>query len=337
MPTTTLGRGRPAVRNLRCLAIAGTLMATLTGLAAPASAAEYPDHPVRITVPFGPGGVADITVRIVADRLSEKLGKQFYIENEPGAGGIQAARSALQGGTDGYTLAMLTNGTSVSVPLFKKLPFDPVKAFVPISSLGTFEFLIAVNAASPYKTLGDFLAAAKAKPGALNAGTVIVGSTQNLAAQLFKSTAGVDFSIVPYRTTPDAMVALLRDDVQIVIDSYAALKAGLSDGKLRVLATTGGTHSQVLPDVPTVQEAGVKNYDVLSWNALFAPAGTPPAVVSKLNGALQEILSEPETKKKLLDLGIEAKASTPEEIEARLVSDIDKWGKVIAQAGIPKQ
>src|ERR1700675_3755239 len=158
------------------------------GLAAPAAHAQakYPDRPVRVILPFGPGGVADVTARLVAQALSEKLGQNFFIENMPGAGGITAARAALSGGTDGYTLTLLTNGPGISVPLFPPLPFDPLKEFTPISTIGTFTCDFMVNAASPYQTLGDFLQAAKEKPGALNVGTINVGGTQNLTADLFK-------------------------------------------------------------------------------------------------------------------------------------------------------
>ena len=165
-----------------------------SGLAAPVAHAQakYPDHPVRVILPFGPGGVADVTARLVAQALSEKLGQNFVIENMPGAGGIAAARAALSGGTDGYTLTLLTNGTAISVPLFNHLPFDPLKEFVPISTIGTFTCDFMVNAASSYQTLGDFLKAAKEKPGTLNVGTINVGGTQNLTAELFKAMAGID-------------------------------------------------------------------------------------------------------------------------------------------------
>ena len=205
------------------------------GLAAPAAwaQAKYPDHPVRVILPFGAGGVADVTARLVAQALSEKLGQNFVIENMPGAGGITAARAALSGGTDGYTLTLLTNGTAISVPLFTHLPFDPLKEFVPISTIGTFTCDFMVNAASPYQTLGDFLKAAKEKPGTLNVGTINVGGTQNLTAELFKAMAGIDVVIVPFRGSPDVVVALLRNDVQLAIDFYAALKPTLDGGKAR--------------------------------------------------------------------------------------------------------
>jgi tripartite-type tricarboxylate transporter receptor subunit TctC len=202
--------------------------------------------------------------------------------------------------------------------------------------MGTFDLALAVNATSAYKTLGNFLKEAKANPGKLNIGTIGVGSTQNLAAELLRSLSGIDVALVTYRTAPEAMIALLRNDIQLVVEYYATVKPGLDDHKLRVVAMTGEKRSQVLPKVPTVSEAGVPGYVVTSWNALFAPKGTPPEVVARLNRAVREAIAEHEVRQRLLDLGIEAQAGPPEEIEARLKADIVKWTKVIQDANIPK-
>jgi putative tricarboxylic transport membrane protein len=318
------------------VAIAGLAISAV--LVSPVRAeARYPDRPVRIVVPFAAGGVADITVRIVAERLGDKLGQRFFVENQPGAGGIAAARTVISSAPDGYTLALLSNGTAVSVSLFNKLPFDPLKDFAPISSLGFFDFIFTTEANSPFRTLGDFIAAAKARPGALNVGTINIGSTQNLSAELFKTAAGIDFTIVPYRATPEVAVSLLQGDIAVMIDSYAAVKGNLADGKFRALASSGPVRSPSTPDIATARESGVASYDVVSWNALFAPAATAPEIVKTLNGALQDILGDADVKKRLLELGIEAKTSTPQEISARLKSDIDKWRQVIEKAGIQKQ
>jgi tripartite-type tricarboxylate transporter receptor subunit TctC len=298
---------------------------------------KYPNKPVRVILPFGAGGVADVTARLVAQELSKKLGQNFVIENNPGAGGIAAARMALTGGKDGYTLALLTNGTAISVPLFNHLPFDPLKDFVPISTIGYFSSVFAVDAASPFHTLADFLKADREKPGAVNVGTINVGSTQNLTAELFKSMANAKFVIVPFRGSPDVVVALLRGDVQMDIDFYAAIKPSLDNGKARALATSGPKRSPELPNVPTVQEAGVADFDVVAWNGLYAPTGAPQAIIDTLNAALHEVLADPALKKRALDLGIDARASTPAELDARMRSDIAKWGAVIAKAHIPKQ
>jgi putative tricarboxylic transport membrane protein len=305
--------------------------------ASPATAAEtYPSRPIRLVVPFGAGGVADISSRIVAEKLGDQLGQRFVIDNQPGAGGIAAGRAVLSAPHDGYTLALFTNGTAISASLFN-LPFDPLKEFSPVSTMGYFDCLFITNAKAPYHSLQDFLKAAREKPGTLNVGTVARGSTQNLTAELFKSTAGVDFVIVPFRTTPEAVIALLRDDIQMVIDFYAGLKPGLSDGTTRAIAWSAAKRSPALPDVPTVQEAGVPGFNVTSWNAFYAPADVPGNVIETLNGGLRTTLADPEVKRTLLDLGIDSRPSTPAELDAQMRADIKKWSEVIARAGIPKQ
>jgi tripartite-type tricarboxylate transporter receptor subunit TctC len=298
---------------------------------------DYPAKPVRVVVPFGPGGIADTSLRIVAEKLTGDLGQQVIVENQPGAGGITAAMNALKAPADGYTLALLTNGTAISVPLFKKLRFDPLTDFTPVSSVAFFDFVLVTNAQSPLRSVADVVAAAKAKPGGLNIGTINIGSSQNLSAELLKSTAGVDFTIVPYRQTPDLLVGTLRGDVDLMIDNYAAVKSPLDDGRARAIATTGTARSPALPDVPTVQESGVPGFEVTSWNGIFAPAGTPTEVIATLNRALHTVLAMPDVKQRMLDLGVEAKASTPEELRSRLQADIAKWGEVIAKAGIEQQ
>src|ERR1700736_187096 len=299
--------------------------------------ANYPNRPVRIVLPLAAGGVGDTTARIIAEKLGDKLGQRFYVENQPGAGGIAAARTVISSPPDGYTLALLTNGTAISVSLCAKLPYDPLKDFAPISSLGFFDFIFSTGAATDFKTLADFIAAAKAKPGALNVGTINVGSTQNLSAELFKTAGNIDFTIVPFRGTPEVAVSLLQSDIAVMIDSYASMKGNLVDKKFQALASSGPVRSESTPDIATVQESGVASYDVVSWNALFAPAGTPPEIVGAINAALREILADADVKRRLLELGIEAKASTPQELSARLKSDIDKWQGVIEKAGIQKQ
>jgi tripartite-type tricarboxylate transporter receptor subunit TctC len=215
----------------------GLAMAAGLASSGPASAqADYPTRPVKIIVPFGAGGVADVTIRIVAEKLSEKMGQRFIVENMPGAGGITAARAALSSAPDGQTLTMLTNGTAVSVPLFANLPFDPLNDFVPISTLGTFDFLFVVNANSEYKSFKDLIQAAKDKPDALNVATIAVGSTQHLTSVLFRGEASVDFRHVPFRNTPDALVSLIRNDTHLLIDSQAALKSALEGQQARAHA-----------------------------------------------------------------------------------------------------
>jgi tripartite-type tricarboxylate transporter receptor subunit TctC len=325
-------------RNLVRVSLAALMLLALA-LSQRQAAAEtkYPNKAVRIVLPFAAGGVADITARVIAERLGDKLDGRFYVENQPGAGGIAAARTVISSPPDGHTLALLSNGTAISVSLFNNLPYDPLKDFAPVSSLGFFDFIVATNADSPFKTLADFMAAAKAKPGSLNVGTINVGSTQNLSAELLKTAANLDFVIIPHRATPEVLVSTMQGNLALMIDSYSAMKGNLADGKIRALAATGPVRSESTPDIPTMRESGVADYDVVSWNALFARAGTPPEIVQTLNRALQEILAEPDVKKRLLELGIAAKASTPEEISARLKSDIDKWRQVTEKAGIQKQ
>jgi tripartite-type tricarboxylate transporter receptor subunit TctC len=301
-----------------------------------AAAQSYPSKPVRFILPFGAGGVADATSRLVAEKLGEKLGQRFVVENMPGAGGIAAARAALSGGNDGHTLALITNGNAISSALFNSLPFDPVKDFAPISLIGTFDCLFVVNATSPYKTLADWVKAARAQPGKLNVATITAGSTQNLTAELFKSSADLNFVIVPTKTSGEAVVALLRDDVHMVIDFYAALRATVTDGKARALAWSGPTPSPAMPDVPAAAQT-VPGFEVVSWNSISAPAGTPQHVIDTLNKALHEVLSDPVLKKRALEMGIDLKASTPAEAQGRLTGDIKKWSAVIEKAGIAKR
>jgi tripartite-type tricarboxylate transporter receptor subunit TctC len=300
-----------------------------------ARAQTFPSRPIRFVLPFAAGGVADITSRLAADKLGEKLGQRLVVENQPGPGGIAAARSVTTAAPDGHTLALVTNGTAISVALYKSLPFDPVKDFAPISALGNFDLVFATNADSEFKTLGDFIKAAREKPGALNVGTIAVGSTQHLGAELFKSTANLNFQIVPYRTTPDVTVALLRNDVQLMVEFYAAIKGGLTDGKLRPVGTSGLARASYLPSVPTVAEAA-PGYEVTSWNGIAAPAGTPQAIIDRVNALMREILAAPDVKARYAEFGVEAKASSPAEFKTRLEADIKKWSAVIEKASIPK-
>lgn len=316
----------------------GPVTAPFISLTRAARAQErYPARPVRFVLPFGAGGVADVTSRLTAEKLGEKLGQRFVVENQPGAGGINAVRSVISAAPDGYTLGLVTNGTAITVSLFKSLPFDPLKDFALISALGYFDLVFVVNASSKYRTLKDFVAAAREAPGKLNVGTVNIGSTQNLGAELFKSAAGVSFQVVPYRGSPEIVVALLRGDVDLMVDFYAAVRAPLLDHKIRALAVSSPKRTSILPDIPTVREEGIGDYEVTSWNGMYAPHGTPPGVIDTINRALREILAIAEIKRQFADVGIEAAASSPEELGTRLKQDIGKWAKVIERAGIPKQ
>jgi|SRR5271169_3706 len=301
-----------------------------------AFADTYPSRPVRIVLPLGPGGVGDISARIVADKLSDKLGQRFFIENMPSPDGLVAGRTVLNAAPDGYTLLLLTGGIASSVPQYREFPLD-LKSLVPISSIGYFDCMMVVNAKSPYQNLTDFLNAAKAKPGALNVGTISAGGVQNLTANYFKQASGVNFVIVPFRTTPDTVIALMRDDVQMVIDFYAALKSGLDSGGLRAIAWTGPKPSPAMPNVPTAGAQGVKDFHAASWNSLYAKTGTPQTVIDTLNKALHDVLADPDVKQKLLALGIDSRASTPAEMDQQLQNDVKQWAEVIDRAGIEKK
>src|SRR5262244_1619249 len=253
----------------------GGLAATTVAMPSIARGQAYPTRPVRFVLPFAAGGVADVTARLAADKLGEKLGQRFVIENQPGPGGIAAGRLIATAAPDGYTIGLLTSGTAISAAIYKSLPYDPVKDFAPISALGNFELVFATHAESQYKSMADVLKAAREQPGKLNIGTIAVGSTQHLGAELLKAQAGVNILIVPYRTTPDVMVALLRNDIQLMTDFYAAMKSQLTDQKIRAVGTSRLTRTAFLPDVPPIAEAGVPGYEVASWNGLCVPAGTP--------------------------------------------------------------
>lgn len=318
----------------RAALLAGLLLA-LAPLA-PAQA-KWPEKPIKIVLPFGAGGVADVTSRIMAEKLSQKLGQRVVIENMPGPGGINAARAVITAPPDGYTLGLVTNGTGISVAAFKQLPFDPVTQFEMISQLGEFDLAFAVNAQSEFKSLGDFIKAAKANPGKLNIGTIVVGSTQQLGAELFKSMAGLNVVIVPFKNSPDVVVGLLRNDVQMLVEFPPAIQGQVNDNKLRVLATSALKRSPLAPNVPTADEAGVKGYEVASWNGVFAPKGTPKEVIDTMNKAMHEVLAQDDVKASFAKVGVVAHPGTPDELMARLKSDITKWNAVIDKAGIPRK
>ena len=314
------------------------LFAFLLVLGGAAQAQSFPDRPVKIIVPFGPGGLADVTFRIVADKLTDLLGKQVVVENIPGAGGIAAGSAALRAKPDGHTLLVIANGTAITKTLFRSMPFDVQKDIVPVSLAAYFDLVIvAKGEGGKYRTLADLLAAARANPGKLNFGTINPGSTQNLSAELFKTTANINVQVVPFKTTPDTSTALIAGEIDAAFESYAAYKPLIESGRLRVLAATSPKRTPYLPSAPTAQEAGVPGYEVVGWNALAAPAGTPPEVIALLNRHMNTIVNMPEVKKRFIELGLDAYAGTPDELRARLANDITKWAAVIKQANIPQQ
>jgi len=317
-------------------AVAGVTCAL--ALASPAFAAtDYPTRPVRIIVPYGAGGIADVTMRLAAQKLSEKLGQQFIIDNRPGAGGVVGARAAASAAPDGYTLSMIGGGLTIAKSLFKSLPYDLVEDFVPISTTAAYGLVIVAKADSGLKTVGDIVAAAKAKPGKLNFGTINPGSNQHLAAELFRSMAHVDVTMIPHKTTPDLITALLRGDIDVVVEYEAGLGAMMTDPRVAVVAYTGPQRIAHLPNVPTVAESGLAGYDVTSWNGLAAPKGTPHEIVELLSREVTAAVEQPDVRDAMAKFGMEARGSTSEALSARIKVDIAKWADVIEKAGIPKK
>ena len=336
MPMSKLSFLTSCVARRACVT-ALTVVATACGLANTARAqSDYPNRPVQLIIAYGAGSIGDVSMRILAQKLSASLGKNFVIENRPGAAGAIAAKAASMAAPDGYTLALTGNVYAISAALFKSLPYDPVKDFAPISTVASFNFLVVAKKGSKFKSMNDVLAYAKANPGKLNVATLSPGSTQYLAVALLKEMAGVDITAVPFRTSGDAATAVLRGDVEIDMDSYAPLKSLIEADKLDVLATTGSTRVPFLTGIPTIAESGLPKFDVTSWNGIAAPAGVPAPIVAKLNKAVTEALQTPEVQATGKRLGMEMRGSTPEELAARLKSDIAKWTDVIEKAHIPK-
>jgi putative tricarboxylic transport membrane protein len=324
-----------------CCNMAGTVLAAL-GLAAmagtPAAAqSDYPNRPIQLVVPYGPGGVADVGMRIMAEKLSIRLKQNVVIENRPGAGGIVAAKAVATGAPDGYNVLMTGNNNAIAVALFKSLPYDILKDFASTSTVSFFDLLIVVKAESPLKHLQDIIKAAKANPGKLNIGTINPGSTQNLAAELFKNVAGIQATIVPFRTSADMATALLRGDIDVMFEFFTAAHGLLADKKIVALASTGPKRSAYLPEVPTALEAGIKDFEVLSWNGLSVPAATPKSVVDTLVKGLNDVLPDPGIQERAKTLGMDMHGSTPAEMDKRMKDDIAKWGAVIEKAGIQKR
>ena len=300
-------------------------------------AQDYPAKPIRLVVPFGAGGVADLTARIVAQKLGESLGQSVVVDNKPGAGGVVAGDAVAKAAPDGYTLLLMSNGTAVSAGLFKSLPFDTVRDFIPVSTLGTFDLAVVVADNARWRTLGDLLADAKARPGTLNLGTINIGSTQNLAAELFRTRTGADLQVVPFNGTPAVVTALRSGQIDAAVEILSPLVPQIQGKALRALAVMGDSRAHTLPDVLTVAQAGIKDFDVASWNAIAAPARTPAPIVERLNRDIRAALVHPDVRKKLQDLHITARGSTPEQARQLLESEIKRWGEVIARANIPRQ
>ena len=301
-----------------------------------AAQTDYPNRSVQLIVPYGAGGVADTGMRILTEQLTGLLKQPFVVENRPGAAGIVAAKTGASAVPDGYTLLMTGNNSAISTELFKALPYDILADFASISTVSFFDLLIVTRAGSPLTSVQDVVTAARASPGRLNIATTNPGSTQNLAAELFKSVTGIAVTIVPFRTSPDMATALLRGDVDVAFEFYAAMGGLISDKKVVVLASTGSRRTPYLQEVRTVQESGIRPFEVVSWNGISVPAATPKLIINILGHAIKEVLPRPEVQEKAAKLGMEMRGSTPEAMTQRMKDDIAKWAAVIEKAGIPK-
>lgn len=296
--------------------------------------ARFPDRPISLLVPFAPGGIADLTARAVAESMGKTLGQPVVVENRPSAGSIVASQAVATARPDGHTLLLISNGNAVSVGLFKKLPYDTLKDFAPVTTLGFFDIGVFVPANSRFAMLRDAVTFAKANPGKLNVGTIAVGSTQQLAAKLFEMVAGVEVLVVPYKSSPAVLTALRTGEIDVAFEIVGPMVPQVSAGVVKALAVSSDKRNPALPEVPTVQQAGVEGYNVASWNGLAAPAGTPPAVIEALNKAAHEAVANAAVQERLGRLGMRLQASTPAELQALLGSEIKRWSDVIRAAKI---
>jgi tripartite-type tricarboxylate transporter receptor subunit TctC len=319
---------------LRLKAIA--LLAALALQALPAHAQPsdaYPSKPVRFVVGFPPGGANDILGRLVGAKLQERLGQTFVIENKPGANAIIGTDFVAKSAPDGYTLLIAASGAMTFNPgLYDKLPYDPVKDFAPVTMIGSFPLVLTVNPSTGVSSVKELVALAKSKPGAMNYGA---GSTPfQLAAELFKMQTGTDFKHVPYKGSAATVNALLGGEIALTFVDSPPVVAQIRAGKLRGLAVTSPRRAAFMPDLPTAIEAGVPDFDVVLWTSLFAPAGTPPGIIAKLQGEIAKIVQIPEIRERMTAIGIDPIGGTPEELATQLRIDLARWTRVARAAGV---
>ena len=294
-------------------------------------------RPITLVVPFAPGGIADLTARAVAKEMSALLKQPIVVDNKPSAGAIVGSQQVARAAPDGLTLLLMSNANAVSAGLFRKLPFDVEKDLAPITTLGYFDLALFVAADSPLKTVAHLLTRARAQPGKLTIGTIAAGSTQNLAAEYFKSLSGIDAVIVPYKGTPAVITALRAGEIDVGFEILGPMLGQVQAKVLRALAVTSDRRFAGMPDVPTVKESGLPSYNVASWNALAAPAKTPRAVIERLQRAALQALAMPAVHAQLQALGVRAQGGTPEQMRQLLSSEIKRWSEVIERANIEKQ
>ena len=296
---------------------------------------DYPNRTVRIIVPFAPGGSTDVVARILADKLGTELKQSFVVENRAGAGGNIGADAVAKASPDGYTLLMGTTGVlAINKYLYKEMSFDPERDLVPVSYTSLITNILVVNPQVPAKTVGELVALARAKPGSLTFASSGAGSSTHLSAELFKSMAGVDILHVPYKGSSQAITDLMGGQVTMLFDNAPSSIPFVEQGKLRALAVTSTKRLPNLPDVPTLDEAGVKGYESLSWSGIMAPAGTPKRVIDKLNAAIEKILRDPDVKQRFASLGVEPVGGPPEAFSRHIRAESEKWARVVKTANI---
>ncbi|MCC2632586.1 MAG: tripartite tricarboxylate transporter substrate binding protein [Ramlibacter sp.] len=311
------------------------LAAVLAGAGAAASAQQaWPNRPVRLVVPFAPGGFTDVVARILGQKLTVALGQQFIVENKPGAGSSIGSDLVAKAAPDGYTLLMVSSTHVISPWIYKSLPYDPLKSFTVVGKLVDSPYVLLVHPKVPAKNVQEFIAAAKANPGTLHYASSGNGSAQHLMGGLFVAQTGAPLKHVPYRGSSGAATDLVAGVVESSFAGVPNALAQVPQGRLRALAVTTSRRAPQLPDVPTMQEAGVPGYDASVWLALLAPAGTPPDIVQRLNGEIAALMQSPETRKALFDAGVEPTPSTPEEMTAYMAQELVRWGKVVKDANI---
>jgi tripartite-type tricarboxylate transporter receptor subunit TctC len=317
------------MRTLRAL---GLLFAALF-LTGSAAHAEFPEKTIRIVVPYPPGGFNDTLGRIVAQKLGEAWGQSTVVENRPGGGTLIGTESVAKAPPDGHTLLVVAFPFAVNPSLYAKLPYDTVKDFAPLLLAGQTPNLLVVNPEVPIHSVKELIAAAKAKPGSLSYGSTGSGSSNHLSMELFRTMTGVELVHVPYKGSAPMVTDLLGGHVQVAFDNTPNVLPQVKAGKLRALAITSATRSAMVPDVPTVSEAGVPGYEVGVWFGIVAPAGTPPAVLGKLNAELNRMLAMPDVKQKFADQGVEPVGGPPERFAEHLKAQIEKWTKVVKESG----
>jgi len=305
--------------------------------AAPAQAQTYPSKPIRIVVPFVAGGAVDLLARIMGQKLSEALGQPVIIENRPGAGGNAAADLVAKSPADGYTIFQTTNGLAISPALYKKLPFDPVKDLVPVTQLVASQLLLVATPSLPAKNTRELIALAKAKPGTLNYGMTGVGNPLHLTMEMLMHAGGVKFQPIPYRGDAPLNTALIAGEVHLAIVPFATAKPNIDAGLVRALGIAGAKRAPSLPDVPTIAENGVPNFDSSSWQGWFVPAGTPPDVIALVQREAAKALAMPDVRARMDATANEIVGSTPDAFAIKYKADLARFAKVVKDAGIPLQ